>query len=169
MLCESCGKNEAYIHYTKIINGKYEEEHLCEDCALKNYDFDKGFSMSKIFTGLIDGFKDNKEENSETKCDFCGLSYSKFRQEGKFGCSKCYDTFKDKVDPLIKGLHGHNTHKEKNPINSSRRTYVKREQENLQIELQNAVKMEEFERAAQIRDELKKLKSTLDSYGEWVL
>lgn len=166
MLCESCGKNEAYIHYTKIINGKYEEEHLCEDCALKNFDFDKGFSMNKLFTGLIDGFKDNKEDKDETKCDFCGLSYSKFRHEGKFGCSKCYDTFKDKLDPLIKGLHGHNTHRGKIPTNSSSRVYLKREEDNLQIELENAVKMEEFERAAQIRDELKRLRNTLDSYKE---
>jgi 2-hydroxy-3-keto-5-methylthiopentenyl-1-phosphate phosphatase len=44
MLCDSCGKNEAYIHYTRIINGKYKEEHLCEECALKNYDFDKTLS-----------------------------------------------------------------------------------------------------------------------------
>lgn len=166
MLCESCGKNEAYIHYTKIINGKYEEEHLCEDCALKNFDLDKGFSMNKLFTGLIDGFKDNKEDRDEIKCEFCGLTYTKFRHEGKFGCSKCYDTFKDKLDPLIKGLHGHNKHMGKIPINSSSRVYLKREEDNLQIELENAIKMEEFERAAQIRDELKKLRSTLDSYKE---
>lgn len=166
MLCESCGKNEAYIHYTKIINGKYMEEHLCEECALKNYDFDKDFSMSKLFTGLIDGIKDNKEKINETKCNFCGLSYSKFRNEGKFGCSQCYETFKDKLDPLIKGLHGHNRHRGKIPINSSSRVYLKRVEDNLQIDLENAIKMEEFERAAQIRDQLKKLRSTLDSYKE---
>lgn len=166
MLCQSCGKNEAYIHYTKVINGKYEEEHLCEECALRNYDFDKDFSMNKLFTGLIDGFKDSKEDIDERKCDFCGLTYSKFRNDGKFGCNQCYDTFKDKLDSVIKGLHGHNTHRGKIPINSSSRVYLKRVEDNLQIDLENAIKNEEFERAAQIRDQLKKLRHTLDSYKE---
>ncbi|MDR7871439.1 MAG: UvrB/UvrC motif-containing protein [Tissierellaceae bacterium] len=166
MLCDSCGKNEAYIHYTKIINGTYKEEHLCEECALKNYDFDKTFSMNKLFTGLIDGFKDNKEVKDDVKCDFCGLTYSKFRQDGKFGCDKCYETFRDKLDPLIKGLHGNNIHRGKIPVNSSNRILLKREEDSLKTELENAIKMEEFERAAQIRDELKRLKSTLDSYKE---
>lgn len=166
MLCDSCGKNEAYIHYTKIINGKYNEEHLCEECALKNYDLDNTFNMSKLFTGLIDGFKDTKEDNDETTCEFCGLNYSRFKSKGKFGCSHCYDTFKDKLDPLIKGLHGHNIHRGKIPVNSSSRIYLKREEDNLQLELENAVKMEEFERAAQIRDELKRLRSSLDGYEE---
>lgn len=163
MFCDSCGKNEAYIHYTKIINGKYKEEHLCEECALKNFDFDGEFSMNKLFTGLIDGYKDNKEVENELKCDFCGLTYSKFSQDGKFGCNQCYEIFKDKLDPLIKGLHGHNIHRGKIPINSSNRIHLKREEDNLKLELENAVKMEEFERAAEIRDELKKLRSTLES------
>lgn len=166
MLCGSCGKNEAYIHYTKIINGKYKEEHLCEECALKNYDFDSTFSMNKLFTGLIDGYKDNKEVKDELKCDFCGLSYSKFSKDGKFGCGQCYETFKDKLDPLIKGLHGHNIHRGKIPANSSEKIHLKREEDNLQIELEKAVKMEEFERAAEIRDELKQLRSTLESSEE---
>ncbi len=166
MKCDSCGTNEAYIHYTKIINGKYKEEHLCEECALKNYDFDKTFSMNKLFTGLIDGYKDINETKDEVKCDFCGLTYSKFSKDGKFGCSQCYDTFKDKLDPLIKGLHGHNIHRGKIPLNSSDSIYLKREEDNLQIELENAVKMEEFESAALIRDKLKKLRSTLESNEE---
>ena len=166
MKCDSCGKNEAYIHYTKIINGKYKEEHLCEECALKNYDFDKTFSMNKLFTGLIDGYKDTNEVKDEIQCGFCGLTYSEFSKDGKFGCSQCYDTFKDKLDPLIKGLHGHNIHRGKIPVNSSDSIYLKREEDNLQTELENAVKMEEFERAALIRDKLKKLRSSLESNEE---
>lgn len=166
MLCGSCGKNEAYIHYTKIMNGKFEEEHLCEECALENYDLENTFAMSKLFTGLIDEFKDNKEDKEEIKCDYCGLTYSRFSREGKFGCSQCYATFNDKLNPLIKGLHGYDIHRGKIPVNSSSRVYLKREEDNLELELEKAVKMEEFERAAQIRDELKKLKSALDGYKE---
>ena len=100
MLCESCGKNEAYIHYTKIVNGKHSEVHLCEECALKHYDLDTSFNVNNLFTGLIDGFKD-KTESVDLKWCKCGLSYSDFKKIGKFGCSKCYETFKPKLEPLI--------------------------------------------------------------------
>ena len=33
MLCQVCNKNEATVHYTKIINGEIEELHICEECA----------------------------------------------------------------------------------------------------------------------------------------
>ena len=53
MLCESCGKNEAYIHYTKIVNGKHSEVHLCEECALKHYDLDTSLDTGKLIQSLV--------------------------------------------------------------------------------------------------------------------
>ena len=35
MLCSNCGKNEANVRYTRIINGEKTEFALCEDCAKK--------------------------------------------------------------------------------------------------------------------------------------
>lgn len=168
MLCESCGKNEANLHYTKVINGKVEEKHLCDKCASENYDFDfdNSFSMHKIFTGLIDSIQDFKKDDIQLKCNNCGLTYERFRKEGKFGCSQCYDTFKNRLDPLIKGLHGHNIHRGKIPNNANGEIFLRREEETLQTKLENAVKMEEFEKAAIIRDELKNLRQRLDSYKE---
>ncbi|MEW8973727.1 MAG: UvrB/UvrC motif-containing protein [Tissierellaceae bacterium] len=166
MLCESCGKNEANLHYTKVINGKVEEKHLCQECASANYDFDfnNPFSMHKLFTGLIDNKQEDKDRDIEYKCENCGLSYSDFKREGKFGCSQCYETFKDKLDPLIRGLHGHNINRGKIPKRSNERIYLKREEDSLKTRLENAVKMEEFEEAAIIRDKLKELKGKLKSY-----
>ncbi len=166
MLCESCGENEAKFHYTKIINGRVEEKHLCQECASSSYDFDfnNPFSMGKLFTGLIDTKQEDKKDGIEKKCENCGLTYSKFKQEGKFGCSYCYETFRDKLDPLIKGLHGHNINRGKIPKSSNEKIYLKREEDSLKIKLENAVKMEEFEEAAIIRDKLKALRGKLDSY-----
>ena len=35
MLCQNCGKNEANIRYTQIINGVKKEVALCSNCAKK--------------------------------------------------------------------------------------------------------------------------------------
>lgn len=166
MLCESCGKNKANLHYTKVVDGKIEEKHLCDKCAAENYDFDfdKPFSMSKIFTGLIDGIQEYQNEGMDLRCSNCGLSYEEFRREGKFGCSQCYETFKNKLDPLIKGLHGHDIHRGKIPKNANGEVFLRREEKNLKVKLENAIKMEEFEEAAIIRDELKMLKDRIDGY-----
>lgn len=166
MLCDSCGKNEANLHYTKIINGKVEEKHLCEDCAGENQDlsFANLFSMDKLFTGLIESFQEDTEFYPEIKCECCGLTYNDFKKEGKFGCSQCYEVFKDKLNPLIKGLHGHNTHRGKIPSSAHSKTFLKREEDDLRIQLEDAVKEEEFEKAAIIRDRLKDLKIKLDGY-----
>ena len=35
MKCENCGKNEANVKYTQIINGEKKQMFLCEDCHNK--------------------------------------------------------------------------------------------------------------------------------------
>lgn len=165
MLCESCKKNNASFHYTKIINGKVEELHLCEQCAMENqeFDLDKPFSINKLFASFIDSMQESRKEVEQIKCPRCGLTYEGFKSGGKFGCSTCYETFKDKLEPLIKGIHGHSEHKGKIPKRCSEKVFLKREEELLKIELDNAIKMEEFEKAATLRDELKNLRERLNS------
>lgn len=168
MLCESCKKNNATFHYTKIVNGKIKELHLCEQCAMDNQDFDldNPFSFHKLFTGFIDMQEPRKEKNESIICHKCGLTYDKFKATGKFGCAVCYETFSDKLESLIRGIHGHNSHKGKIPKRSNERILLKRREESLKSELEDAVKLEEYERAAFLRDELKNLRIKLDSYGE---
>lgn len=33
MKCDSCGKENANIHMTSIVNGAKEEHHYCQQCA----------------------------------------------------------------------------------------------------------------------------------------
>ncbi len=171
MRCESCGKNEAKFHYTKIFNGNMEEKHLCESCAGNDpdfdfdFDFEKPFSMHKLFTGLIGSSVEKKEDEIELRCEKCGQTYSEFRSKGKFGCDECYAIFKSKLNPLIKGLHGQNHHTGKIPKHSNEHVFLKREKDNLKKELEDAVKDERFEAAAVLRDKLKDISLKLDQMG----
>ena len=168
MLCESCGNNQASIHYTKIINGEIEEHHLCTDCtsSFSDLDFDTSLFFNKFFTGLIDNIDESNKEKIDIKCPECGLSYKRFKALGKFGCSQCYKTFEEQIDTLVKGLHGHNTHKGKIPKRSNIKIFLRRETEKLRVDLENAIKREEFEKAATIRDEIKTLNTKLEEQGE---
>lgn len=164
MLCDSCKKKNAKFHYTKIINGKIEELHLCETCALENQelDLDKPFSIHKLFAGLFEDIQGISEEKvQDITCSSCGLAFSSFRKTGKLGCAKCYDNFSEYLQPIINGIHGHNHHIGKSPKRISPSIILRREVEELKIKLEEAVKREEFEQAASIRDEIIQVKEKL--------
>lgn len=170
MLCDDCGKREATMHFTKIVNGNVTELHLCEECAKnhKEFEFDTSFSIHNFLTGLLD--LDNVQASpfqidyiTGTKCEKCGLTYSKFKQIGKFGCSNCYNSFKEKLLPLFKRIHGHSNHIGKVPRRAGGVIRIKKEISRLKNQLQIAIRNEEYEKAAQIRDQIKELQSQIDT------
>lgn len=163
MLCQVCEKNNAAIHFTKIINGHVEERHLCEACAKEKneFDFELPFSFQKLFTGLISPMEEEKQEIKNIVCPGCGLTYSKFMEIGKFGCGECYETFRADVKSLLKGIHGHSEHKGKTSKDFSQIISQRKEIEALKVELEESIDKEDFERAAYLRDEIKKIKGKI--------
>ena len=167
MLCEFCKKKEATVHYTKIVGGEIEELHLCDECARNHgeIEFDSSFSFHKLLTGLIDNIYggSTKEKVEEIKCSFCGLDYSRFRQSGKFGCARCYETFKSNLIPLFKGINGHTNHVGKAPKSTNETLAKERKIQSLKAEMARLVAKEAFEEAAIIRDQIRELEKELDS------
>lgn len=170
MLCQICKKNQATVHYTKIINGKIEELHVCEECAANNseFNFNNPFSFHNLWTGLIEGFQNSTPNKTVEKltCPFCGLDYSQFRETGKFGCAKCYETFKDNLIPLFKGIHGHDKHVGKVPSRANKKAADERRIEKLKKKLQELIDREAFEEAAKLRDEIRQLEKSLKDNRE---
>ncbi|MFA5524350.1 MAG: UvrB/UvrC motif-containing protein [Tissierellales bacterium] len=171
MICEECRKNKATVHLKKIINNNVAESHLCEDCARKNNDFnfDTSFSIQNILAGLIDSSYDGPVKIEQIKsltCENCGLTYGKFRQTGKFGCSNCYGSFREKIVPLFKKIHGHDTHVGKIPKKAGKNLSDKKAIHELKIELDSAVSKEEFEKAAQLRDRIKGIQLRLEGSSD---
>ena len=173
MLCENCGENEANVRYTQIINGVKKEMNLCEKCAkekgITNIDFNMPINFSSFLSDIFDDYNDTSflpefTKTKTLKCDKCGLSYDDFINKGKFGCEKCYDTFSDKIDYLIKNLHGTTRHIgrkskfiESNEKNNKQEVKEESKIEKLQKDLKQAIKDERYEDAAKIRDEIKEL------------
>ena len=54
MKCQKCGKNEVNFHYSSNVNGCVTETHLCHECAaMSGYDFESMFGMKNIFNDLF--------------------------------------------------------------------------------------------------------------------
>lgn len=159
MICNVCGKNEATIHLTEIVNNQAMEIHLCEGCAKeKGTDLKGPFSFKDLLTGLADfGQALSQTEAEEMKCPACGLTYKAFGKGGRLGCSECYRSFAKLLLPLIKRVQGSTQHVGKKPEKLSPAVKSQVELRNLQDELQRAIQVEDFERAAKLRDEIKTL------------
>jgi len=159
MLCDMCGKNEATVHLTEIINDQMTKLHLCEACAKKkSAQMEEHFGLDSLLAGLVDlGRPMESVKDKRLKCPSCGLTYNDFKKLGRLGCDRCYETFKEYLVPLFKRIHGSDFHTGKMPRRKGRAARPKKVNvEELKRRLKRAIELEEFEEAAQLRDKIKK-------------
>lgn len=122
------------------------------------FDIEQGFSIGKLLSSFFDvPGKGQQLKSDELKCDQCGLSFPRFAQTGRFGCSNCYNAFEGALNPMLRKIHGKTYHVGKVPRRSGSQIRVRNEIQHLKRELQEAVNAEEYERAAVIRDKIKEL------------
>jgi len=181
MLCENCNEAQANVRYTQIVNGVKKEMHLCDKCARElgignmTFNFDMPFGFTNFFGDFLneynDGFMPSLALPKTITCDKCGSTFDDFVESGRFGCPSCYETFEERIDPILKRLHGGNRYigrnaKKLNPENEIKldkkeEDKNKQKEENklekLKLELKEKIKEEKYEEAAKIRDEIKKL------------
>ena len=189
MLCDKCRKNEATNFYHENVNGKVRSMRLCAECAksleesgdlpklnadkfFEDFDFfDEPFfqnpvkTLNSLFSGFFGGEKalgsgnpSGEEKTAEKKCEGCGSTLRDFATRGA-GCPKCFETFAEELAPTVSRAHGRTVHTGRAPAKFRDRIETKRKIEALVEEQREAVKNEDFERAAEIRDELKKLRA----------
>lgn len=174
MYCDECKERPAKVHYTQVVNGKQTEMHLCEECAQKKsqinigFHFEPGLSLQNLLAALmgqeIGGYQPLGVSMTDAMCcKNCGSTYREFSKCGKLGCSQCYEEFKDYLAPIIRKLHGNSYHTGKIPLRTGGVIHLKRELESLRNELQAAIQVEEYERAAELRDKIRELEKKINS------
>lgn len=162
MVCNECGKRPATVHITRVENGKKSDMHLCEQCAMQKnlLSLSTSFSVNDLLAGLLSsGGASLKKADmvNDIKCSVCGLSYSRFRETGRFGCGNCYKVFGERLNPLFKKVHGNTSHTGKIPNRAGGKLKVLREVERLKQQLDEAIRNEEYEKAADIRDRIREI------------
>ena len=159
MLCELCKQAQATVHLTEIVNDQMTELHLCEACAnQKGAQVESHFGLADMLSGLSDFGKTQEPEEITTKaCPNCGMTYEDFRKVGRLGCAQCYATFKRSLGSLLKRIHGSPVHLGKSPAGLVKPAASKAELSELKKKLGRAIEKEEFEEAAQLRDQIRRM------------
>ena len=157
MICDICHQNIATMHLTEIVNDKVVEMHICQVCAQsKAKELQEQINISGFLGGLL-GMEDFGVKGQTLKCPKCGFSYADFKKKGRLGCSHCYVTFKQLLLPLLKKIHSAVRHTGRSPAKKGRKEPAALKVERLRLELSEAIKHEEYEQAAKLRDEIKKI------------
>ncbi len=173
MLCDKCKTNQATVHIKQNINGKVREYDLCDKCAAASNIFnDANMSFDNLFEGFLNGmghggmlYGSSPYSNKGTDvCSGCGFTFDDFINGGKLGCPQCYDTFRDRLRGVLRNIQGGARHTGKGSAEARR---IKAEvapkelteEEKLKNELDTAIKNEEYEKAAQLRDQIRALKN----------
>lgn len=164
MKCEHCNQNEATFFYEETINGQKRALRLCAECAAKMQG-ELGAFPSPSLSGhdLLSGlFGLSASPKSKKSCPQCGASWQALREHGKAFCPQCYLTFREELQPTLRQLHGNVTHQGRAPAERRAENEKKNRLSALRAALGDAIKAENFEEAARLRDEIR----ALDGKGE---
>jgi protein arginine kinase activator len=177
IVCQICTKRPATTHLTEIdpATAQRREVHLCGSC-IETLDLKLEAGPPPVATILAKKpvGKEAKEANEDTividvnvsaegeaeKCDACGLTFAEFAVNNRFGCPRCYAGFGAKVETLLARYHGSSMHVGRTPANRPASDEdLRARRARLDAALQEAVAHEAYEKAAAIRDEIRRLEA----------
>jgi len=174
VLCE-CGEREATIHEVVITDGVKVERHLCEVCAAKaGMTQDAAVPLNDLISKFIMSPASKAEGQPASVCESCGMTYQDFRQHGLLGCQHCYTAFEERLSHVIERAHEWASHhvgkiprralaqsrgdagERLEALLGSQEERASRLRE-LRKQLAGALDSEQYERAAALRDEIRRL------------
>lgn len=161
-VCDHCGASDAVVHLTQIVNNEMTTCELCEKCAaekgLETTPDPGNFPLTDFLAQMGEDPGIASEGQADEACPFCGLTFQDFRETGRLGCPQCYETYQGHLNGLLRRIHGGTQHVGKVylPPDPSASQMEKR-LETLRRRLARAVEAEDFERAAELRDEIRTL------------
>lgn len=171
-LCQSCGLRPASILYVETIQVNQQirkrQLRLCETCAKQKglAPEPSGIHVPDLLKAFLETAGPIALPAPGPMCLSCGITWQQVQQTGFLGCPKCYTTFSALLRPVLRRIQRGPKHTGRTPSTKAeaaepvRRT-AKRASPlaRLKKELEEAVRREEYEKAAEIRDRIRRLQA----------
>jgi protein arginine kinase activator len=175
--CDCCGA-PATVHLVQISNGTTYRINFCAACAREKGVVDETGSPTDMLLGS-GLFRDKSVPGSimHTSCCNCGLDGAALLENKVFGCSRCYETFSNLLDSLVKRIQRSGVHCGKKPqrtillqtaapvwverpkVEDGPEAQLPRSVAELELLLELAVSEERYEDAATIRKRIEDVSS----------
>jgi protein arginine kinase activator len=172
MKCQHCEK-PATFHITELTEpGGPQILHLCEEHARGYLTQEATTPAASVASVLAKQLKlgqtaDELAKLDQKECPVCGITFFDFRNAGRLGCPYDYTAFEQDLIPLLINIHDAQEHRGKRPKRKA--PSIDRQAELIQLrrEMEEAVEREDYERASEIRDQLRAMdESSIDPQGE---
>ncbi|HTE06175.1 MAG TPA: UvrB/UvrC motif-containing protein [Planctomycetota bacterium] len=160
--CDRCEK-PATVHLTEIKGGAKTERHLCEDCARSLHAPQPSQELLKLMKSFepAQSLATSGATELARACPECGMTYAEFRQQGRFGCAKDYEVFGEDIEKLLKKIHGSARYTGKSPKGGTVEGGLRLDAlARARKRLVDAIEAENYEEAARLRDEIRRLGET---------
>lgn len=165
--CSHCNRETSSpVKITQIRGNQKSTVTLCRECAsamgFHNPLDQMPFPLAKILGSFVDqSLAPLTKHVTEQACKDCGMTFQQFSQQGRFGCGSCYSTFRPQLETILRKIHGHSIHRGKSNsgVVETNAPVTVAEQKRLEDEYKLAIEREEFERAAELRDRLKEIRT----------
>ncbi|MGA2620898.1 MAG: UvrB/UvrC motif-containing protein [Thermoguttaceae bacterium] len=164
MKCQQCDR-PATFHITELTGGKPQELHLCEEHARQYLTSSSEPSgpaggmaaalAQQVHQMAIGQTAEELAHLDQQTCPVCGITFYEFRSQGRLGCPHDYVAFQAQLEPLILNVHGESEHTGKRPQRSPTGSEKRTELIRLRREMKEAVENEHYERASQLRDQIR--------------
>ncbi|MFA4985332.1 MAG: UvrB/UvrC motif-containing protein [Candidatus Brocadiia bacterium] len=166
MKCDRCSKGRASVHSIEVSDGgSVKDIHLCADCAKtvgltgleegKFEDMIQHLLNEATKSAETDKNEATPSDANEKTCPDCGLTIKALRRSGKFGCEKDFHIFREAARPILLRLHGSATHKGKAALICGEASRKQQTIQALEKQLDDAIRSENYELAAELRDRIK--------------
>lgn len=159
MLCEVCRENDVVITLTEIDGNGVRQVRLCEQCAAER-GVQTSVSAPKPAIGdFLQSVQQHvpSSQADSVRCSFCASTLRDFRQTGRLGCPYCYTAFEQSLRDLLRKVHGNAQHRGREYAHAPTALEAPppASADRIRERLEHAIRNEEFELAASLRDQLK--------------
>ncbi len=154
--CSQCTK-AATFHITEIRKGVAKPIHLCEGCAKEYLALVDVSSKPTATLAKHKGLKLQDSPSDHLVCSHCGQTFRQFRSQGRIGCAHDYELFRDELLQLLESIHGNTQHMGKVPRRHAETGKSEARLLRLRGELKSAIDAEDYEKAAELRDQIFKI------------
>lgn len=183
MKCDFCDQ-KASVFLTQLADGEMKKHSLCEQCAEQrgvtdplnlsmNQDFFKDPKATAPDGGPAIDLQSLFTDSSDQKCQACGFTLADLKKIGRLGCPSCYDVYRSEIVPNLEKMHKGSRHIGQSPKGMREELEKRKVASVLQELLDQAVKDENYEFAAEIKaalenpntDEALRIASSHDTFA----